>query len=278
MLLEIKKKLYARFKGYKLKDLKKELIRKWLLRNYRGNEYQCPVCNTSLRCFKPIWKSYIRKFKEHGFIYPIASFETFNISMFSCPSCDASDRERLYALFLKKHFEQMDPKRKYEFVDFAPTLALSKWITKHPFINYKTADLYRKNVDDRVDITDMVIYKNDSIDMFICSHILEHIPNDRKAIRELFRVLNPKGFGIIMVPIIITLNHTREDLTEKTAKERWKYFGQDDHLRIYAKKDFVKRLEEVGFNIDQYDKYYWGSDTFHKHGIHENSVLYVVRK
>jgi len=271
-------KILDRFKGHKLKDVKKEIVHKWLLRNYLGHEYHCPICNSNLARFKPIWKSYMRNIKEKRFIYPLSSFETFNVSMYLCPSCDASDRERLYALFLLKQFENINIKQKYRFVDFAPTLALSKWIRKYPFIHYTTADLFRKNVDDRVDITDMVLYGNNSIDIFICSHILEHIPDEKKALGELFRVLKPGGFGIVMVPIITTLDCTHEDTTITNADERWKYFGQDDHLRLHAKIDFVNSLEEVGFNVKEYDINWFGPDIYRKHGIHENSILYVVEK
>jgi predicted SAM-dependent methyltransferase len=184
----------------------------------------------------------------------------------------------LYALFLRKQFDRLDNKQKYGLIDFAPSLALSKWIRKHPFIEYVTIDLYRGDVDINVDIMDMRNFEDNSIDMFLCSHILEHVPDDRKAMRELYRILKPGGFGILMVPIVNSLPTTHEDATKTTPEERTKFFAQGDHLRLYERRDYVKRLEGKGFLVNQYDIDFFGTETFHKHGIHENSVLYVVEK
>lgn len=278
MLLEFKNRMRKQFKGYKPKDFRRAAVRKWLIRNYRGKEYHCPICDASLSRFKPIFNSFMRNLAEHGFVHPITSFETLNIQMYLCPSCGASDRERLYALFLGKQFDRIDNEQKYNFIDFAPSLTLSKWIRKHPFIEYVTTDLYRKYVDVNTDITDMRNFEDNSIDMFLCSHILEHVPDDRKAIRELYKILKPSGFGILMVPIVSSLATTHEDRTKTTPQERTKFFGQGDHLRLYERRDYVKRLEEVGFSVNQYNIDFFGAETFHKHGIHDNSVLYVVEK
>ena len=278
MLLEFKKRMRKRFKGYKPKDFRRAAVRKWTIRNYRGEEYHCPICDAGLSRFKPIFKSFMRNLSEHGFVHPITAFETLNVQMYLCPSCGASDRERLYALFLGKQFDGIDNEQNYNFIDFAPSLALSKWIRKHPFIEYVTTDLYRKDVDVNTDITDMRNFQDNSIDMFLCSHILEHVPDDRKAIRELYRILKPRGFGILMVPIVNSLPTTHEDPTKTTPQERTKFFAQGDHLRLYERRDYVKRLEEVGFSVNQYNMDFFGAETFHKHGIHDNSVLYVVEK
>lgn len=278
MLLEFKKRMRKQFKGYKPKDFRRAVVRKWTIRNYRGEEYLCPICDTGLSRFKPIFKSFMRNLAEHGFVHPISSFETLNIQMYLCPSCGASDRERLYALFLREQFDRIDREQKYRFIDFAPSLALSKWIRKHPCIEYVTSDLYRGDVDLNVDIMDMKNFEDNSIDMFLCSHILEHVPDDRKAVRELYRILKPGGFGILMVPIVSSLPTTHEDATKTTPEERTKFFAQGDHLRLYERKDYVKRLEEARFSVNRYNIEFFGGETFHKHGIHENSVLYVVEK
>ena len=81
-----------------------------------------------------------------------------------------------------------------------------------------------------------------------------------------------------MVPILLTLEETYENAAAKTKEERWKYFGQDDHVRIYAKGDFVSKLSNTGFIIHQYDINYFGADVFLRSGIHKRSVLYVVEK
>ena len=266
------------FKGYKLKDFKKAFVRKLAMIKYRGESFHCPVCDTNIKCFKPIFKSFLRKTELYGFVYPLASMETLNLNAYSCPSCDSSDRERLYALYLEKRLRTAEPGRNYTFIDFAPSLALSKKIRKYPFVHYRTADLFRPNVDDRVDITDMKLYADKSADIFLCSHILEHIPDDRKAMRELRRILKPDGFGIVMVPLITGVDSTHEDPAINSPEGRWKYYGQDDHLRLYGKADFIARLEKAGLKVDMLSVADFGAETFSKCGIHENSVLYIVRR
>jgi SAM-dependent methyltransferase len=215
---------------------------------------------------------------KYGFVHPLSQFETFNVARYSCPACDANDRDRLCAVYLGKEFRKLDRGRKHTFVDFGASPPLSRWIMEHPFIHYRTADLYRRNVDDRVDITNMAAYPDGSIDMFLCSHVLEHISEDRKAIRELCRILNPGGFGMLLAPIILSLRETHEDNGDLPAEDRWRFFGQDDHLRIYSRSDFIDRLKEGGFTVDQYGIGEFGQEAFRLHGIHENSTLYVVGK
>jgi len=124
----------------------------------------------------------------------------------------------------------------------------------------------------------MPIYKDDSIDIFICSHVLEHVEDDRKAIAELYRILKPGGWGIVMVPIQLTLSEIHEDTSIKSENERCKYFGLESHVRIYSKQGFVRRLECSGFKVNQLGISYFGIEIFEKCGIHHRSVLYVVEK
>jgi SAM-dependent methyltransferase len=252
---------------------------RWLaLPRYLGSTYACPVCDTGLRRFKPIWKSYVRKLEEHGFAYPIDALETFNVAAHTCPACGASDRERLYALYLEDRLGALDQTRRYTLVDFAASPGLSRRLRAQRSLAYRTADLYRPGVDDRVDIANMAAYGDAAIDVFICSHILEHVPDDRRAMRELFRVLKPGGFGIVMVPLVVGVEETHEDPSIVDPAERWKHYCQDDHLRLYGRRDFVRRLEQAGFRVLQLGVDHFGRDRFRRAGIHENSVLYVVEK
>lgn len=261
-----------------VKEWKKAFLRKIKLSGYLGNEYRCTVCGVHLRAFKPIWKSYLRKAQEVGYVYPLSSLETFNMSAYSCPACDASDRERLYALYLEGVFGSLDSQRRCRFVEFAPSIALRRKLQSYPFLEYRSADLFRKTVDDQIDITDMHPYADGSVDVFLCSHILEHVPDDRKAMNELYRILRPGGFGIVMVPIIHGLDQTHEDSAIDTPELRWKHYGQDDHVRQYGKRDFLARLGAAGFRVDQFGIAYFGDESFRRAGIANDSVLYVVRK
>ena len=97
----------------------------------------------------------------------------------------------------------------------------------------------------QMDITD-IQYPDNVFDIIYCSHVLEHVPDDRKAMRELSRVLKPDGFAVIMVPI--TVDHTIEDPTVDSPSERERRFGQHDHVLCYG-PDFKDRLEESGFGV-----------------------------
>jgi len=270
--------MLGRYKDYKPKDLGKLLERKLKMPWYWGVAHTCPACGTRLRRFKPIWKSFPRKLKEAGFIYPLESFETFNFEAFLCPSCNCSDRERLYALYLRRWIASHQSGARHVLVDFAPSHALSSWLRTEATVHYRSADLFRPNVDDKIDITNMPEYAQDSVDAFICSHVLEHIPDDLSSMRELHRILKPGGFGIIMVPLIQGVTETHEDPAISDPQLRWRYFGQDDHVRLYGTSDFVRQLSSVGFHVDRLGMEHFGAESFRRAAIADNSILYVVSK
>ena len=255
----------------------KVLKRAIRLPRYLGSQYQCPICGTGLRAFKPIGKSFWRDTEKFGTIHPASALETFNVAAFYCPRCDGSDRERLTALFLDRVFGSLDPGRSYRLIEFAPNDALPKWLKRHAFIAYSSADLTRKTVDERIDLTHMDAYADASVDIILCSHVLEHVPEDRKAMGEIRRVLKPDGFAVLLVPLVVGLDETNEDPSINTDALRWKYFGMGDHVRQYGKRDFVARLEEAGLQVEQLGIDYFGADAFARAAIAENSVLYVVR-
>jgi SAM-dependent methyltransferase len=247
------------------------------LPRYLGNDHQCPICGVGLRAFKPMWKSYGRSVERFGYIHRHAELETMNLKAMSCPKCDATDRERLMALYLDAMWPTLDAKDRIRLIDFAPAHPLSRKLKRYPSIAYRSADLMRKNVDDRIDLTD-ISYDDQSVDIFICSHVLEHIPNDRKAMRELWRILKPTGFGLVLVPLVVGVDDTTEETGEPTLANRWKHFGAGDHVRQYGRRDFGQRLAESGFAVERLGIDHFGRETFRRHGIAENSVLYVVRR
>jgi SAM-dependent methyltransferase len=248
------------------------------LPRYLGSQYQCPICGTGLRAFKPIGKSYWRDTEKFGTIHPASALETFNVEALYCPRCDASDRERLTAVYLARAFAALDPGRSYRLIEFAPNEALPKWLKRFPFIAYRSADLNRRTVDERIDLTAMDRYADASVDIILCSHVLEHIPEDRKAMAEIRRVLKPDGFAILLVPLVIGVDETHEDPSfEADEALRWKYFGMGDHVRQYGKRDFIARLQAAGLQIEQLGIDYFGAEVFRRAGIADNSVLYVAR-
>jgi SAM-dependent methyltransferase len=255
----------------------KVLKRTIKLPRYLGSDYQCPVCGVRLRAFRPLWKSYWRDVAKFAPIHPPTAMETLNLEHFSCPRCDAFDRDRLIAIYLENVFRTFDRSRTYRLLEFAPAHALHRKLKTYPFIACRSADLLRKTVDERVDLTNMVAYPDRSLDIILCSHILEHIPEDRKAMGEIARVLKPDGFAVILVPLVIGIDETHEDPSLNTEALRWKYFGMGDHVRQYGKRDFIERLQFTGLNVEQLGIDHFGAEAFRHAGIARNSVLYVVR-
>ena len=259
-----------------LKEWQKDLRRKFNLGKYRGTDFCCPVCGVGLSGFVGAG-SYVRMVQAHGYIYPLDAIETFNAAAYSCPSCDASDRERLYALYFDRVFAAHDPARRCRLLEFAPSFGLSRKLKRMPFIDYRSADLYRNNVDDRIDITNMRPYADGAFDVVLCSHVLEHVPDDRRAMRELHRILRADGFAIVMVPLVHGVDETNEDPAIDTPALRWKYFGSDDHVRQYGRRDFADRLAAAGFAVERLGIGFFGEDTFRRAGIAADSVLYIIR-
>jgi SAM-dependent methyltransferase len=102
----------------------------------------------------------------------------------------------------------------------------------------------------KIDLTDMQFHDN-QLDVIICSHVLEHIPDDRKAMTEMHRVLRPGGFLLVMVPTYGDNTYENWNITE--PEERRRHFGQDDHVRKYG-RDIILRMEDVGFIVAEWPK------------------------
>lgn len=238
----------------------------------KTGRYYCPVCDNKIKSFialsNKITDKYLRY--KHDIRY-----ETLNYKQYTCPICNSSDRDRLIAIYIKKNIGIKD---KINMIEFAPNIATKKMLSKYKNITYRTADLFMNYVDDKVDITKLDIYKNQSFDIFICSHVLEHVRNDKMALSELNRILKINGFGIIMVPIALNRTYTDEDFECENVDEKWKRFGQEDHVRLYSKNGFIKSIEESCFILKMYGFEYFGEDTLSRAGIDNGSVLYVVTK
>jgi len=164
----------------------------------------------------------------------------------TCPSCYSFDRERLIYLYLKRKTNVFSERLKMLHV--APELNLQKVLKARPNIDYVSIDMDSKAAMVQMDITN-IQYEKDCFDVIICNHVLEHIPNDRRAMSELYRILKPRGWSILQVPISLSLRETYEDPKVETPAERERVFGQSDHVRIYA-RDYKQRLESVGFAVE----------------------------
>ena len=252
------------------------LIRIWkALKSLRLGRYTCSVCNHRIHDFQPLPEYYHENAAKYGCEHSFDDAETLNYKQYSCPSCGVSDRDRLYALFISRYLLENNIS-KMTMLEIAPSKALSAFTKKTGRINLRTADLNMQDVDDKIDITNMQNYADSSFDSFICSHVLEHVADDRKALSELYRILKPGGWGILMVPIKLGIDEIDEDPTLEDEGERWRRFGQHDHVRRYSKKGFLERVESAGFRVCQYGREYFGAEVFQKNAINEKSILYIV--
>ncbi len=248
-----------------------------------GAKFYCPVCDRYINHFLSLPEFYSLNAEKYGYRYNIKQAETLNHNAYSCPVCGASDRDRLFALYLQTYFSRTKKDEQISILDIAPSAPLSRYIRKSIAISalkvsYRTADMEMAGVDDRIDVSDMRLYANNQFDFFICSHVLEHVPDDHRSLSELHRILKPGGSGILMVPIILGLKEIDEDPFETDEAERWRRFGQHDHVRLYSKNGFIDRTRKVGFLVHQYGKDYFGEKTFEQCGITAQSLLYVVER
>ena len=134
--------------------------------------------------------------------------------------------------------------RTKQMLHVAPEPIFEELLTARLKTGYLTADLYDPHVMLNMDITN-IQYKDESFDVIYCSHVLEHVPDDRKALREFFRTLKADGWAILLVPII-DAEQTFEEPSITDPAMRRQLFGQEDHVRLYG-TDFKNRLEEAGF-------------------------------
>jgi SAM-dependent methyltransferase len=167
-----------------------------------------------------------------------------------CPYCGSSARNRRLWDILKSEFINNN----LRILHFSPSRSLKRFLSKDPSLNYITTDFIGEfGADKHYDITN--INKSDnSFDLIICYHILEHINDDQAAMNELYRVLKKGGSCIIQTPF--KEGEIYEDDSLITTEDRLKYFGQEDHVRIYSVDGLKKRLIQSGFdvNIEQFNE------------------------
>lgn len=165
------------------------------------------------------------------------------------PSTLSLERHRLLWLYLKQDTEFFTKPLKV--LHMAPEQCFLSRFRKMKNLDYITADLFSPIVDVKADILDLP-FEDNEFDLVFCNHVLEHIEDDAKAMKELYRVLKPKGMGIFQVPQEISRDHTYEDFSITSPEERAEHFGQYDHVRIYG-KDYFDRLRAAGFQVHEVD-------------------------
>ena len=165
------------------------------------------------------------------------------------PSTLSLERHRLLWLYLKNETDFFT--KPIKLLHFAPEQAFYQRFKRLDHITYTTTDLNSPLADVKADICHLP-FDDDTFDVILCNHVLEHIPDDAKAMQELYRVMKPGGWGIFQIPQDLKREQTFEDNTITDRKERARIFGQYDHVRIYG-RDYFDKLRSVGFKVEEVD-------------------------
>ena len=195
----------------------------------QGNKYTCPIIN----------KSY-RKFLPYGRINPRPNA--------LCPGSLSLERHRLLWLFLKAKTPFFE--NPIHFLHIAPEQCFMKPFERIHGDGFITADLESPLAKVKMDVHQIPFDEN-TFDAVMCNHVMEHVEDDIKAMREIYRVLKPGGWAIMQVPFFHPLDEaTFEDKSITDPREREKVYGQDDHVRLYG-KDYPKRIRKAGFTVTE---------------------------
>lgn len=203
-------------------------VRPFLALYLRGKKYEDPIDGKTFRKFLP-----------YGYGSPRANVLS--------PSTLSLERHRLLWLYLTRETDFFSKPLKVLHV--APEQAFYKRFKNQKNLTYITTDLYSPLADVKADLCALP-FEDDSFDVIFCNHVLEHIPDDAQAMRELYRVMKKGGWGIFQVPQDINRAHTFEDDTITDPAERTRIFGQYDHVRVYG-LDYFDRLRQVGFEVEE---------------------------
>jgi predicted SAM-dependent methyltransferase len=167
------------------------------------------------------------------------------------PSTLSLERHRLLWLYLQNETDFFTSKTIKKVLHFAPEQAFYKLFRNQKNLNYTTTDLLSPLADVKADICNLP-FEDNAYDLIFCNHVLEHIPDDTKAMQELYRVLKPGGMAILQIPQDLKRATTFTDNTIVDQKERAKIFGQYDHVRVYG-HDYFDKLRSIGFRVVEED-------------------------
>ena len=191
------------------------------------------------------------------------------------PSTLSLERHRLLWLYLKNETEFFSKNQKV--LHFAPEQAFYKRFRKMTHLNYTTTDLNSPLADVKADICDLP-FNDNSYDVILCNHVLEHIPDDTQAMKELYRIMKPGGMGVFQIPQDLSREVTFEDNSITDRKERAEIFGQYDHVRIYG-RDYFDKLRSIGFTVDEVDyTSTMSAEDIDRYRLAKGEIIPVVRK
>lgn len=193
------------------------------------------------------------------------------------PSTLSLERHRLMWLYLREETDFFTKDSQQNVLHIAPEQCFYKRFRKQRNLEYITSDLDSPLADVRADICNLP-FEDNEFDVIFCNHVLEHIPDDKKAMAELYRVIKPGGWGIFQVPQDINRIETFEDDSITNKEERTRIFGQYDHVRVYG-LDYFDRLREAGFTVKEIDyTKKIAPDLLERYALQKGEILPVVFK
>jgi SAM-dependent methyltransferase len=225
------------------------LAYRWRKLKHFGLAVQCSIC-----------RSYLKGFIKHGQDFEILKLRQVvgGIALSDyCPICYGASRTRLIHLYLKNRLRYNC--KTLRILHFAPELGLANWLDSRSQVVYIPCDPNPLNFNEIRNIREISLpdtsFAANSFDIVVCSHVLEHVIDDRAAMREIFRILDYGGVALFMVPEATDGLGTDEDISLENRQEREKRFGQNDHVRLYERNDFTNRLLAAGFQVAEFDPY-----------------------
>lgn len=199
--------------------------------------YFCPCCESHLKQFVD------GGYKDRHERYNAERYMGID-QMVKCPVCGSFPRHRIQALWMNENMEQIVGKK---VLYFSMEKSMKMWCKRNK-IDCTTADLY-KEADLKIDIENTGL-EEDSYDVIVCNHVLEHVSDFRKALKELYRIIKPEGMVIVSFPTDLSLDTVYEDNLVVSEEDCRKHFGQSDHKRIFG-RDSKELLESIGFNVSE---------------------------
>lgn len=192
---------------------------------YRKLAHDCPICG------------------YHGIFIGVGRPPRWDAR---CLQCGSRERHRLLHLWVTAGGgNRLAGKR---ILHFAPEKAVRRQMRGNPL--YETADLHQKGTTHALDIS-RVDLPDAGYDVVMAHHVLEHVDEDRAAMRELYRLLKPGGVALLSVPINPSRRETYENPAITVPEQRSAHFGNEDHKRYYG-LDFADRLAEAGFRVETF--------------------------
>ena len=188
---------------------------------FRGERHECPICGAHLSHFLVLHRPFFRW----------------------CPVCRSLQRHRSSWLYIRQRILPARPVQRV--LHFAPEPALTQAFHRLPGITYVSLDLCNPRVTIRAN-AEHLPFTSEAFDLIYCSHVLEHVPDDRTAMHEMYRVMRCGGVAIILIPLWNKPTYEDQSITDPCERER--LFGQFDHVRWYG-LDIIERLTDAGFAV-----------------------------